>query len=424
MLVGRLSIVWTTVIVVIAAIGVAWSDDLGRAVEARLAPGSPGSADTPAKALAPAVRLSVANQTPPDDRIVGYFTSWGIYERNYQVADIPADRLSHLNYAFAKLTNGRCAVGDPWADVDRPLPTDDPSLPFRGNFNQLQVLKAHHPHLDTLLSVGGATWSEEFTSATATASGRRTLASSCVNLMTTYGFDGLDIDWEFPGPPDRANFTAFLVELRAQLDLDGRRVGQHRLLTIAGPAGAPNMEHIDIASVVPLLDWVNVMAYDFAGDWSPRTGHNAPLYTYPGIEDQTFTVDSAARRWVAAGAAAEKLTIGLAFYGRGFGDVSNPSPGASFGSIPAGTTQPGQFDYLHLAADVLPGMQITFDGSARAPFAYDPTTRKWISYDDARSIEEKGLYVAHNGFGGIMIWELSNDANNELLSAAERGLDG
>jgi chitinase len=390
---------------------------------ARFLPGSMPSAASRATRVTPPTTVS-------SGRIVGYFTSWGIYDRDFQVADVAAGDLTHLNYAFANVVNGRCEIGDRWADVDRTLPSDDPSLAFRGNFNQLQLLKAQYPELRTLITVGGSTWSGGFSSATATEAGRRTLAASCIEFMATYGFDGIDIDWEYPvsggmhggRPEDRANYTAFLTELRAQIDEHDRGSGTRHLLTIAAPAGPTTMANLDIPAMVPLLDWVNVMTYDFAGDWSPGTGHNAPLYDYPGIEDPTFSVHSALLRWQRAGAPADKLNVGLAFYGRGYGGVTSASPGSAFSSVPTGTTQPGQFDFGHLVSDVLPGMRLAFDETAMVPFAYRPSTGVWISYDNERSIEAKGRYARAQGLGGVMIWELSNDVDGQLLAAARRGL--
>lgn len=384
----------------------------------------------PAAATSPAMRMSrSAVDGPP--RLIGYFPSWGIYERNYQVADVPAGSITHLNYAFANVVDGRCVVGDRWADIERPQPTDDPSLDYRGNFNQLQVLKRSHPHLRTIISVGGSTWSGNFSEAASTAAKRRTFATSCVEFMHRYGFDGLSIDWEYPVsggrtpgvPADRANFTALLSELRSHIDaLDARTGGEH-VLTVAGPAGAPTMANLEISRMAPLVDWVNVMTYDFAGSWSPRTGHNSPLYAYPGIEDATFSIDSAMRRWEAAGMPAAQLNVGLSFYGRGFGGVSRAEPGHPFASVPAGTTEPGQFDYSSLRAGALDRATVRFDATARVPYAYDAESKIWYSFDDPRSIEEKARYARVEGYGGVLVWELSNDVESDvLLRAAMRGL--
>ena len=122
-------------------------------------------------------------------RVVAYFTSWGVYEGDYHVDDIPADRLTHINYAFANVSaeSGQIALGDPSADTDRLYPGDshDP-LSLHGNFNQLLLLKRQHPHLKTLISVGGWTWSGNFSAAAETAGKRRRLARSCAAFAARY----------------------------------------------------------------------------------------------------------------------------------------------------------------------------------------------------------------------------------------------
>lgn len=368
----------------------------------------------------------VTPRTVPDApaRIVGYFPSWGIYERGSEVADIHVDLLTHVNYAFADLDGGRCVVGDPWADVERPLPSDDPSLPYRGNFNQLQVLKQRHPGLRTVLSVGGSTWSAGFADAASTDAKRSELAASCVELVERYGFDGLSIDWEYPSSaPERADLTDLLRELRRRFDVVEASGAGERLLTLAGPAGAPNMAWFDIAAIAPIVDWVNVMTYDFAGPWSPATGHNSALYPYDEAEDPTFNIESALGRWNRAGMPKSKLHVGLPFYGRGFGGVTSAIPGASFTATPQGTTEPGLFDYSHLLTDVLPGLEVRYDEAARVPYAYDADADVFYSFDDERSIEEKARFARTAGYAGVLVWDLSNDTDDgALLAAANRGV--
>jgi chitinase len=111
-----------------------------------------------------------ASAQEPTYRIIGYYTSWSIYARSYFVTDIPADKLTHINYAFANVSeSGECIVGDEWADTQYRYPDDPAQAPFLGNFRQLNVLKESHPHLKTLISVGGWTWSEHFSDAALTA---------------------------------------------------------------------------------------------------------------------------------------------------------------------------------------------------------------------------------------------------------------
>ena len=129
-------------------------------------------------------------------RVVGYYTSWSVYARNYHVAQLPADKVTHINYAFANISGGQIALGDRYADIDKFYPGDSwaPGA-LRGNFNQLRKLKQKHSHLRTLISIGGWTWSGNFSDAVLTPASRQAFARSCVDFIVQYGFDGVDLDW-------------------------------------------------------------------------------------------------------------------------------------------------------------------------------------------------------------------------------------
>ncbi|NOZ07710.1 MAG: glycoside hydrolase family 18 protein, partial [FCB group bacterium] len=277
-----------------------------------------------------------------DKNIVGYFVSWGVYVRDYHVPDIPVDKVNVINYAFANISNGQIALGDPYADIDMYYPGDcwDPGC-LRGSFHQLQILKETNPHLKTLISVGGWTWSHYFSQVAATAESRALFAESCVEFVQQYGFDGVDIDWEYPvsgglpgniySPDDRENFTLLLSELRGQLDAAG-----DYLLTIAAPASPLVIANIEVENIHPYLDWINIMSYDFHGPW----GGDADVVTnflsalYPLEEDpleepyhSQFNLSAAVETYLGFGVPAEKLNPGLPFYGRGFANVANENNG-------------------------------------------------------------------------------------------------
>src|SRR4051794_35249551 len=199
-------------------------------------------------------------QSQPKYRIVGYFASWGIYDRGYFVTDIPADKLTHLNYAFAFLSDtGEITLGDEWADTQFPYPNDKDDQPLKGNFYQFQRLKQANPSLQTLISIGGWSESGKFSDVALTDASRKKFASSVVAFMLKYGFDGADIDWEYPTgggdtgnierPEDKDNYPLFLAELRAQFDAQEAKDGHHYLLTIA--LGS------DRSAITP-LDWAAI----------------------------------------------------------------------------------------------------------------------------------------------------------------------
>lgn len=207
-------------------------------------------------------------------RVVGYYAEW---KKHYPIERIPAEKLTHVNYAFAIIDkDGKCAMRMPEL--------------AKMNFPKLVELKKKHPHLRTLISVGGWEDSERFSDAALTEDARRVFAQSCADFVTEHGFDGVDIDWEFPvsggdkdhvaRPQDKRNFTLLLAELRKRLDARGKADGKHYLLTIAAPAGG--LARIEIDQIHPHLDFINLMTYDFAGPWSERTGFNAALHPVPG----------------------------------------------------------------------------------------------------------------------------------------------
>ncbi len=158
-------------------------------------------------------------------RVVGYYSSWSIYDLGYMVTDIPVDEVTHINYAFINISDeGECILGDEWADTQFPYPGDNEDEALLGNFKQFGLLKAAHPQLKVLLSIGGWSWSGKFSDVALNDATREKFASSCVGMMKQYGFDGLDIDWEYPvggglegnsnRPEDKQNFTLLLAELR------------------------------------------------------------------------------------------------------------------------------------------------------------------------------------------------------------------
>jgi chitinase len=364
-------------------------------------------------------------------RVIGYFTSWGTYDRDFQVEDVRGDLVTHINYAFVDVgEDGRCRLGDPYADVERVFPGDGDA---HGNFNQLTQLRARHPHLRVLLSIGGYTWSDHFSDLALTGEGRAAFAVSCVDLVASYGFDGLDIDWEYPGgggeapgrPEDTANFTALLAAVRSELD--ARVPGG--LLTIAVPAGPSLIAHYDVAALPGLVDWVNVMSYDFHGAWENRTGFNAPLAPAAGDPEPSaasFTVSAAALAWVAGGMPRDQVVVGLPFYGRGWAGVGPTGEGLfqpSSGPAP-GTWAPGTFDWFDLAANHVPAMTRHFSPEAQVPWLYDAGSGVMISYDDPESLAAKVAFTREQDLGGVMIWELSGDDGSATLLTAVHASQG
>ncbi|MBC8277923.1 MAG: T9SS type A sorting domain-containing protein [FCB group bacterium] len=394
---------------------------------------------------------SLSQSQPVNKRIIGYFTSWSVYGRDYHVPDIPAEMITHINYAFANIDGNTSTImlGDAYADIDKFYPGDswDPDS-LRGSFHQLQILRGNHPHLKNFISVGGWTWSTYFSNVALTEQSRHNFAYSCMEFITEYTFDGIDIDWEYPvsgglstnitRPEDRENFTLLLAEIREQLDSLEVVNGQEYLLTIAAPANPAIIANIEVELIHQYLDWINIMTFDYHGPWmgdpDQVTNFNTPLHIVP--EDptpepyySTFNLEAGVNAYLALGVPADKIQPGLAFYGRGYASVANTNNGlfADYnGPAWQGTWEGGVFDYWDIAANYedVNGYTSYWNDDAKVPWVFNPNTAVMISYDNPQSITEKGQYILEQDLAGAMFWEFSGDKYHVLLETIFETLEG
>jgi chitinase len=350
-------------------------------------------------------------------RIVGYFPSWGVYARNYQVMDIPADKLTHVIFAFANISaSGECVLGDRWADAERPH-DDEAWNKGTGSFGQFLQLKKQHPHLKTLISVGGWQWSDKFTDVALTTSSRQRFARSCVHFMARYGFDGIDIDWEYPvrvglhpqigRPQDKANFTRLLAAVRAELNARASVDGRSYLLTVAAPPDPGAYSHIELSTIHPYLSFINLMAYDLHGGWEDTTNLFAPLFK-AHADPSRMNVSAAVQAYLDAGIPSDKIVVGVPFYGRGWGGVQKTNNGLyQPGPLaPAGTFGIGVFQYWDVRARGYPRY---WNKEAMSPWVYSQRTGLFIGYDDPQSISLKADFILKKHLGGAVCWELTGD---------------
>lgn len=380
---------------------------------------SPTSTPTPTPDPQPTPPPSSDGQGPG---LVAYFAEWGVYDRNYHVSNIPAASVDVINYAFAQVVNGEVALFDSYAAVEKSYPGDSWDQPLRGNFNQLAKLKASNPKLKTMISVGGWTLSGSFSDLAMTEASRQKFALSAVAFIKRYGFDGVDIDWEYPvgggeaagRPVDKANYTLLLKELRRRLDAQGALDGKRYLLSIAAPAGSDKIANLEVRAIGETVDWINVMTYDLHGSWENVTNHHAPLRRNP--QDPTnaalgYTVDSAIAAYLNAGVPASKVVMGIPAYGhswKGSTGLFKPATGAGPGSWEA-----GKLDYKDLVTRQAsqPSLyQRIWDAAAQAPVQVAPSLNGLVvSYEDPQSLAAKIAFAREQKLGGFMLWELSGD---------------
>jgi len=390
---------------------------------------------------------------PSQKEVVGYFTEWGVYRRDYHVKNIvtsgSADTLTAINYAFAGIGDDlKSRILDPYADFNKRYDADESvdgvadtvAQPLKGNFNQLKKLKAMYPNIKVMISIGGWSESDKFSDA-ALPENRVAFVSSCIDMfikgnfdpvngiVQTGIFDGIDIDWEYPGacgascdfrPEDGKNFTALLAEFRSQLNA----IDPNLLLTVATPASEEYYQKIELNEIHQYLNWINIMAYDFHGSWEPNgpTNHHANLYASssdPSI--LPMSADSSVQGYLAAGVPAEKIILGVPFYGKGWASVSNVNNGLyqDAGRIPRGTWEKGSEDYKVLKNKGYPGF---WDDETKAHWIYNGNI--FWTYDNENSIFYKMEYINAQNLGGVMFWELSgDDAEGTLVNAIDSGFE-
>ncbi|MFS0871521.1 glycoside hydrolase family 18 protein [Paenibacillus xylanilyticus] len=329
--------------------------------------------------------------------IIGYVGHRDLNE----VSEVDLSRMTHINIAFGHIEDGVIQTS------------------HLQNMERISTMKKAFPDLKMILSVGG--WSAGgFSEAAATEEGRQKLAASAVLAVTTFGLDGIDLDWEYPcygeagiaaSAEDKPNFTLLLKVMRAALTKQGEQDDRYYMLTIAAGADQYYIDGTEMDQVQQYLDYVQLMTYDMRGGFQILTGHHTNLYTATG-DLYRISTDASVQMFLNAGVPQDKLVIGAAFYSRMWKGVPDRNNGLHQMAETTGGYGP---EYTELSEKYigLNGYIRHWDDEAKAPYLFDGST--FISYDDPESIRAKCEYIIEHDLAGVMFWEYKCDASHQLL---------
>ncbi|MDZ7399511.1 MAG: glycosyl hydrolase family 18 protein [candidate division KSB1 bacterium] len=316
----------------------------------------------------------LACKITPAPKVVGYYTAWqrGIFPAE----KVAFKHLTHIAHAFI------------W-------PKADGSLAMYDNFIYPQlVARTHQAGKKIIVSIGGWGNCDGFPPMAANASARARFVENVKNFCLNNGYDGADIDWEFPqSEADRINLNRLMQELRTAFDA----AQPNMLLTMAVPVSDWSGKWFDFASLKNYTDWIGGMTYDFHGSWTNHAGHNSPLFA-PANEPEG-SVDRGIQYLLSRGLPPEKIFLGIPFYGKEF--TASQLYGLSTGCVDR--------RYSEIIPLIAAGWTYHWDNLSQVPYLTNPNRTKVLSFDDTVSVRLKCEYVRLKKLGGVIIWELSQD---------------
>lgn len=378
-------------------------------------------------ALAGKCEDAACNDPVAGKHLGGYYTDWDMYQRKYNVEDIPVDKINHIYYAFIGYDQaGNLSLLD--------YNSDNIQIPM------LTQLKDQYPYLNVMLSIGGATKSAAFSALASNPIARENFAKNLVSALELFGFSGIDIDWEYPDSADADNFIALLQTIRSTMDASGQKYK----LSIAAPAGK---EHIDAIGdqwkqVSEVVDAINVMTYDYNGPWSEKSDYQSPVALPPSDPNgQENSLESTLSEYQQYNVSEAKINVGLPAYFRGV-KVANMQnhgmwqevTGTPVGQFDINTSKlTGLFDYacavggechggnsLPEDATYLPPDQAPYGNFSKTPMFESKEKGAIFTGDSVDSVKAKTAMAKENGYQGAFFWALSGDmpSKDSLVSAA------
>ncbi|MES1224860.1 MAG: glycoside hydrolase family 18 protein, partial [Bacteroidota bacterium] len=353
--------------------------------------------------------FSLKKNPPFKKVIIGYVAG---FRGLMGIDSIHAEKMTHINYAFAVIQNNRIAFPKTATDT----------------INLVNIGKLHsvNPGIKIILSIGGWAGSKNFSDVALGDTSRENFAISAIDVVKKYDLDGIDIDWDYPGmtgagnifrEEDKHNYTLLLKTLRENLDKLPSSVNKHYFLTIATGADTSFIAHTEMSEVQRYVDYVNLMTYDFRTSEDSFAGHHTNLFSTPEFKS---SMDRSVRNYINAGVPADKIVAGVAFYGRAWKVNSTDNDGLNDKVL--SYQRGGGFTKLKDSVIDQNGFTSYWDKDAQAPYLFNSADSIFLSYDNERSIKKKCAYVKQNKLAGVMFWEYFGDYKCYLLDVVDKEL--
>lgn len=340
--------------------------------------------------------------------IIGYVVGY----RGLIHVKVSPQKLSIINYAFVDVKDNRAWLHHEATDTL--------------NFRMLNELKKQNPDLKVVISIGGWIWSGKFSDAVLTDTARAAFAASAAAIAGKYDLDGIDIDWEYPGKPgfkgnvyrpeDKQNYTLLFRDLRHALDSLAKLTGKKYIVSTAAGGFASYLNDTEMGKASQYLDYINLMTYDYPSDDPPFAAHHTNLYNSKQNNTKD-DADKAVKAFIAAGVPADKLVMGIAFYGKVYN--LDPSSKRGLGDKVLSHDRGSGYTTIRDSLMKIDGYVSRRDHRARAPFLFNASEHKFVTYDDEWSVKKKCRYVLAKKMAGVMFWEYSSDPKEYLLDEAD-----
>jgi chitinase len=383
----------------------------------------------------------VCNAQTPNKKVFGYFPEWGIYGRNYQVENIPVNKLTHVMYSFMVPNPSQADYNILAANYQFPIKPYHPEIPegtmvahdeYANSINipKLKQLKSRNPNLKIMISIGGWSLSWHLSNVFRNTATRKTFVESAVNMIVSNNFDGIDIDWEYVGEKgasynkydpvqDPISFKLLCQELRAYMDL--KSPNKHLEITTAMSANPSLLKNYQPAK--DYLDYVLLMTYDYSGSFSATSNHQSGFYRNPSDPnpDTGFYVQAGVDKALELGFTKSQICIGTPFYGRGWAKVrlNDPNTPLIYGTSLGGpgpnyagdAGESGMIDFRVLVDKLKTNSQFKsyYDDKAKGHFMYNSITQELWTYEDVQSLSFKCDQINSQNLAGIIIWSLDAD---------------